>query len=55
MKINNRRELQNIVINHSADIDNKGFMKIYIECTKEPFNFLTIETTLPATDPIYNI
>ena len=52
MKINNRRELQNIAINHSADIDNKGFMKIYRECRKEPFNFLTTETTLPATDPI---
>ena len=28
MKINNRKNLQNIVINHSADIDYKGFMKI---------------------------
>ena len=34
MKINNKRELQNIAINHSADIDYKGFMKIYKECTK---------------------
>ena len=39
MKINNRKELQNIVINDSADIDYKDFMKIYRECTKEPFNF----------------
>ena len=29
MKINNRKELQNIAINHSADIDYKDFMKIY--------------------------
>ena len=29
MKINNRRELQNIAINHSADIDYNDFMKIY--------------------------
>ena len=28
MKINNRRELQNIVINHSADIDYNDFVKI---------------------------
>ena len=28
MKINNNRELQNISINHSADIDNNDFMKI---------------------------
>ena len=39
MKINNKKELQNIAINHSADIDFKEFMKIYIECTKEPFLF----------------
>ena len=35
MKINNKRELQNIAINHSADIDYKDFLKIYRECTKE--------------------
>ena len=29
MKINNRKELQNIAINHSADIDYKDSMKIY--------------------------
>ena len=52
MKINNKKELQNIAINHSADIDYKDFMKIYRECTKEPFNFLTIDTTLPASDPL---
>ena len=52
MKINNNRELQNIAINHSADIGYKDFMKIYRECTKELFNFLTIDTTLPASDPL---
>ena len=46
MKINNKRELQNIAINHSADIDCQDFKKIYRECT-EPYNFLTIDTTLP--------
>ena len=45
MKISNRKELQNIAINHSADIDYKDFMKIYRECTKEPYSFLTIDTT----------
>ena len=34
MKINKKRELQNITINHSADIDHKDFMKLYRECTK---------------------
>ena len=52
MKINNREELQNIPIDHSEDIDYKGFMKIYREFTKEPFNFLTIDATLPACDPL---
>ena len=50
MKINNKRELQNIAINHCADIDYKDFIKIYRECTKEPYNILTIDTTLPSTN-----
>ena len=48
MKIYNKRELQKIAINHSADIDYKNFMKIYRKCTSEPYYFLTIDTTLPA-------
>ena len=52
MKIKNKRELLNIAINHSADIDYGNFMKIYRECTKEPYNFLTIDTTLPASNPL---
>ena len=51
MKINNKRELQNIGINHSADIDYKDFMKIYRECTKEPYCFLTIDITISASNP----
>ena len=47
-----QKELQNITINHSADIDYKDFMKIYRECTIEPYSFLTIDTTLPASDPL---
>ena len=52
MKINNKRELQNIAISHSADIDYQDFIKIYRECTKEPYNFLTIDSKLPASDPL---
>ena len=52
MKINNKRELQNIELNDSANIDYQDFMKIYRECTKEPYNVLTIDTTLPASDPL---
>ena len=52
MKINNLQNLQNIVINHSADVDYKDVIKIYKECTKEPFSSLTIDTTLPASNPL---
>ena len=52
MKINNRRELQNIAFNHSADIDYQDFMKIYRECTKEPYSFLTIDNTLTSSNPL---
>ena len=45
MKINNRKELQNIAINHSADIDCNDFLN-------ELYSFLTINTTLPASDPL---
>ena len=52
MKINNKRELQKIAINHSEDIDYQDFIKKYRECTKEPYNFLTIDTTLSSSNPI---
>ena len=51
MKISEKRKLQNTA-SHSADIDYKDFMKIYRECTKKPFSFFTIDTTLPASDPL---
>ena len=46
-KLNNKRELQTIAINHSADIDYKDFIKIYRDSTKEPYNLLTIDTIQP--------
>ena len=52
MKINSRKELQNIAINHSADIDYEDFMKIYGECTKKPFNVSAIDTTLSASSSL---
>ena len=45
-KLNKKRELQNIAINHSADIDYKDFVNIYRNCTKKTFNFLTIATVV---------
>ena len=52
MKIHNRREPQQIFINHTAGIDHKDFIKIYKKRTSEPYSFLTINTTLPANDPL---
>ena len=33
LKIPNKRELQQIALNHSSDIDFKDFIKIYKKCT----------------------
>ena len=52
MKINNKKELQNIATDHSADIDCKDYLKFYKECTREPYNFLTIDTALPASNSL---
>ena len=54
-KLNNRRELQNIGIDHSADIEYKDFIKIYRVCTKEPFNFLTYFLILLKTTNLLKI
>ena len=52
MKIPNKRELQQIALNHSSDIDFKDFMNIYKKYTKEPYSFLVNDTTLPSDDPL---
>ena len=52
MKILNRRELQQITVNHSSDIDFKDFMKIYKVCTAEPYSFFVNDTILPSDNPL---
>ena len=52
MKISNKRELQQIALNHSSDIDFKDFMQIYKKYTKELYSFLVDDTTLPSDDPL---
>ena len=44
-KLNNKRELLNVAINHSPDTNSKEFIKIYRDCPKEIYNFLTTDTT----------
>ena len=48
MKIPNKKELQQITINHSSDINTKDFINIYKKCTDKPYSFLVIDTTLPS-------
>ena len=58
MKIPNKRELQQIALNHSSNIDFKDFIKNYKKCTKEPYSFLVNDTTLQSSDPLrfrYNL
>ena len=45
MKIQSKKELQNIARDNSGDIDFKYFLKIYRDCTSEPYSFMTIDTT----------
>ena len=52
LKIPNKRELQQIALNHSSDIDFIDFMKIYKKCTAKPYSFLVNDTTLPSDDPL---
>ena len=52
MKVPNKRELQQIVLNHSSDIEFKDFMKFYKRYTKEPYCCLVNDTTLPSDDPL---
>ena len=52
MKIPNKRELQQIALNHSSDIDFKDCMKIFKKYTAEPYSFLVNDTNLPSDNPL---
>ena len=51
IKIPNKQELQEIAFNHSSDIDFKGFMNLYKQCTANPYSFLVIDPTLASDNP----
>ena len=51
-KIPNKRELQQIAINHSSDINTKDFANIYRKCTSESYSFLVNDTTLASNNPL---
>ena len=51
MKVLNKKDLQQIAINHSSDIDLKDSMKICKKCTTKKYSFLVNDTTLPLDNP----
>ena len=51
-KIPNKRELQQIAINHSSDINTKDFANIYRKCTDKPYSFFVNDTTLASNNPL---
>ena len=44
----NKRELQEIAINHSSGNSTKDYVNIYRECTAEPYSFFANDTTLAS-------
>ena len=52
MKIPNQKEIQSIASNHSSDTEFNNFMRLYKDCTKEPFSFLVCDTTLSSDNPL---
>ena len=51
MGIPNKRELQQICYNHSADTDFKDFQKMYRDATQQKYDYFVVDTTLPSEDP----
>ena len=52
MKILNKRELQQIALNHSSDIDFEYFIEIYKKRFAESYSFLVNDTTLLSDNPL---
>ena len=48
MKVPNKRQLQQIVFNHSSDIYFQDFMNLYKKCTAKLYLFLVIDSTLTS-------
>ena len=51
-KIQNKRELQQIAINNSSDINTKDVTNIYGKCTAESYSFLVNATTLASSNSL---
>ena len=53
MKIQTKRELQQIAFNHSSDIDFQDFINVYIKCIEKSYSFLIIDTTFASDNPLH--
>ena len=51
-KISNKRELQQIAINHSSDFSTNDFANIYRKYTDELYSFLVNDTALALNNPL---
>ena len=51
-KVPNKRELQQIAIYQSSDINPKDLINIYRVCTVEPYSFFVNDTTLASDNPL---
>ena len=52
MKIPNKKELQQIPLNHSSGINSKDFIKAHKKCTAEPYSFLVNDASLASNNPL---
>ena len=44
MRVTNKKELREIALNHSSDIDFQDFINLYKQSTAEPYLLLVIDT-----------
>ena len=51
-KISNKRELQQIALNHSSDISSKDFINFYKKCTVESYSLLVNDARLASDNPL---
>ena len=51
MKIQNKQDLQQIVFNHSSNIDYKD-LNLYKICTEKQYSFWVIDTTFAPDIPV---
>ena len=52
MRVPNKRELQQIALNHLSDIGFKDFINIYKKWTAESYSFLDNGDTLSLDNPL---